>query len=214
MIVVFSGIDSSGKTTQIALFENYCAKKGYNVRKIWGKGRGTPGVLLIKDIFRPDKHLSEDGKKEYRKKVYGSRKKKVLLLIASILDLYWYFGIYYRLLNLTHKILICDRYIWDTYIDFRSEFPEFDIDKWWIWMFALLLVPKSKHSFMFFISAEESYARDIAKGDKTLDPLDIKRVKVERYMNLINKNKWEVVIDGMQDRQTIFKTVISKVFPK
>ena len=214
MIISFSGIDSSGKTTQLDIFEQYCKNEGYNVKKIWGKGRGTPGVLLLKEIFRGDKHMTQEEKKEYRKEVYKNSKKRCLLLTASILDLWWYFGLYYRFLNWTHKILICDRYIWDTYIDFLSEFPEYNVDNWIIWKIAVALAPHPKYSFMFYISAEESYRRDQQKGDPDLDPIEIKRAKVDKYMKQINSGKWNVVIDGTNDRQSISEQVRTTVFGK
>lgn len=214
MIVAFSGIDSSGKTTQIDIFEKYCNEKNLCVGKIWGKGRGTPGVMLIKGIVRGDRGMSPEQKKEYRANVYKNGRKRKLLLTASILDLWWYFGLWYRIMNWTHKILICDRYLWDTYIDFRSEFPEFEIDNWKIWKIAVKLAPKPMHSFMFYITAEESYRRDQQKGDLTLDPLEVKIAKVDKYMKLINNGKWEVVIDGTRDRESISKEVHKTVFGK
>lgn len=212
MIVAFSGIDSSGKTTQIDIFEKYCKDQKICVGKIWGKGRGTPGVLLIKEIVRQDRGMTPEQKKEHREQIYKNSKKRYWLLTASILDLWWYFGLWYRIKNWTHKILICDRYIWDTYIDFRSEFPEYDIDNWFIWKTAVKLAPKAKHSFMFYITAEESYRRDQQKGDLTLDPLEVKIAKVDKYMKLINSGKWEVVIDGTRDRESISEEVRKTVF--
>jgi len=88
MIVAFSGIDSSGKTTQIDLFEKTCKEKKLCVKKIWGKGRGTPGVMLIKGIVRGDRGMSAEEKKEYRANVYKNSRKRKLLLTASILDLW------------------------------------------------------------------------------------------------------------------------------
>ena len=63
MIIAFSGIDSSGKTTQIDIFECECKNRGLRVGKIWGKGRGTPGVMLIKGIVRGDRGMSAEQKK-------------------------------------------------------------------------------------------------------------------------------------------------------
>lgn len=212
MIVTFSGIDSSGKTTQLDRFFNLCREKKIKVYKIWGKGRGTPGVMLIKNIIRRDQGMNAEQKKEYRSSIYKNGKKRRMLLTASIIDLWWYFGIYYRILNLFNKVLICDRYIWDTYIDFRTEFPEFEIDNWLIWKVTVALTPKPKHSFMFYITTEESYLRDQQKGDLTLDPLEVKKAKVEKYMKLINCGKWEVVIDGTRDRDSITNEVNDTIF--
>lgn len=208
----FSGIDSSGKTTQIELLIKYCKENNIDVYKRWSKGRATPGILWLKEVFRKDKGMERAEMLEYREANWNNPKKKFLLLVASILDLWWFWGIYYRILDRKHEVFICDRYIWDTYIDFKTEFPEYDVDKWLIWKIAVALSPKPKHSFMFFITAEESFRRDNAKGDPDRDELDRKKEKVEKYMKLMDQNKWDTIVSGMQTREEMFKIVKGKIF--
>jgi thymidylate kinase len=207
MMYTFSGIDSSGKTTQIELLKSYCDNNGIKYHYHWIKGRATPVVMFLKELFRKDKGLSDEGKMEYREQVYQNRNKKFLLLTVSILDLIWYWGLYYRILKFKHKLLICDRYVWDTYIDFRTEFPEFNIDKWLIWKMAKGFAPKPNGSFLFQITAEESLKRDIAKGDATPDALPRKQAKVEKYSELVKQGKWSYVVDGTKPKDEIFNFV-------
>jgi hypothetical protein len=70
--------------------EKLLRKNNIKAKKVWGKARGTPGVEFIKKLVRRDKSMSFGKKMEYRAQIYKSFKKKRLLLIASILDLYWY----------------------------------------------------------------------------------------------------------------------------
>lgn len=208
----FSGIDSSGKTTQIELLKKYCEENDIEYCDKWGKGRATPFVLWLKEVFRRDKKMSAEEKKVYRVKVYQNKRKKFLLLTASIIDLWWFWGVTYRRLNRKHQMLICDRYVWDTYIDFKTEFSEFNVDKWIIWKIAKALAPKPDHSFMFIISAEESFRRDNAKGDQDRDELDRKILKVESYKKLIAQGKWDTVVDGMQTREQMFDIIKKNIF--
>ena len=208
----FSGIDSSGKTTQIELLVEYCRANNIDVYKRWSKGRATPGVLWLKEVFRKDKGMQRAEMLEYREANWKNPKKKFALLVASILDLWWFWGIYYRILDRKHEVFICDRYIWDTYIDFKTEFPEYDVDRWLIWKIAAALAPKPKHSFMFFITAEESFRRDNAKGDPDRDELGRKKQKVEKYKKLMDQNKWDTIVSGMQTREEMFEIVKGKIF--
>ena len=76
MIVSFSGIDSAGKTTQIDRLHDYCKANKISVKKVWSKARGTPGVILLKELVRRDKKMDDVEKKEYRKTVFQSPKKQ------------------------------------------------------------------------------------------------------------------------------------------
>lgn len=207
----FSGIDSSGKTTQIEMLIQYCKDHNIEVYKRWSKGRATPGVLWLKELFRKDKGMERAEMLKYRESNWQNPKKKFLLLVASILDLWWFWGIYYRILNRKHQLFICDRYLWDTYIDFKTEFPEYNIDNWLIWKIAVALSPKPDHSFMFFITAEESFRRDNDKGDPDRDELERKIEKVEKYKQMMAKNKWDTIVDGMQTREEMFKIVKKEI---
>ena len=207
MIVSFSGIDSAGKSTQIDKLYEYCLIHNIKAKKIWGKARGTPGVMFIKSLVRKDSNMNHDEQLEYREKIYQNAKKKRLLLIASLFDLCWYFGIYYRLLNLFNTILICDRYVWDTYVEVINEF-DIDIDNWFLWKMVVWLSPKPQVSFMFVIPAEESIRRDIQKRDLTVDSLELKNRKINMYMGLLKQRKWTNIIDGLTPIDMIHKNIL------
>ena len=49
----FSGIDSSGKTTQIELLIKYCKENKIDVYKRWSKGRATPGAVSYTHLTLP-----------------------------------------------------------------------------------------------------------------------------------------------------------------
>lgn len=208
MIISFSGIDSSGKSTQIELLCKYCIKNNIKVKKIWGKARGTPGVVFIKNLLRKDKNMSFEKKMKYRQEIFNNPWKKKLLLFASLLDLCWYWGFYYRILNSQNEVLICDRYIWDTYVEVKNEFYGIDIDQWLVWKLAVFLAPKPSKSLIFIIPAEESIMRDIQKKDLTVDSLELKKNKINLYLDLVNQGKWTNVINGLNSIEEIHNVVM------
>lgn len=211
MIVSFSGIDSAGKTTQIDLLYTYCKKNGVSVKKVWSKARGTPGVLLLKELVRQDKKMDAEGKKEYRKNVFQSPKKQKLLYIASMLDLCWYWGIYYRVLGATVKILICDRYLWDTYVELNQDFPYVNIDKSILWKLLKRVAPHPKVSFVFIIPPEVSLERDYQKNAAGIDDISIKKMKIARYMQCVENNCWTHVMNGINTIDELHQQVLKAV---
>lgn len=208
MIVSFSGIDSAGKTTQIEMLLRYCDENNIRAKRLWGKARGTPGVEFLKSLVRRDRKMSKEEKQEYRAEFFQNMKKKRFLLIMSLLDLLWYFGIYYRIESLFHKVTILDRYVWDTYIEVSTEFTGIHFKNWLLWKMVVWLSPKPRHSFLFVIPAEESLRRDIQKNDLTVDALELKQAKIDLYMQLKDEEKWTHVMDGMKSREELHQSVL------
>lgn len=207
MIVSFSGIDSAGKTTQIDLLYRYCKEHRISIKKVWSKARGTPGVMFIKELVRKDRYMDTSGKAEYRAEVFANHKKKRLLLIASLLDLLWYWGLYYRLLTLFYKVVLFDRYIWDSLVEMKQDFEGIDFENWFLWKLVKFVAPNPKHSFLFVIPSEVSVARDIAKNDPTIEDIELKRAKIDRYLALRDEGKWNHVIDGLRTIEDIHEEI-------
>lgn len=209
MIVSFSGIDSAGKTTQVELLMEYFYNHGIKARKVWSKARATPGVVALKALFRKDKGLSEQEKIAYRKNIYRDTQKEKMLYIASMLDLCWYWGIYYRVLNLFYKYVICDRYIWDTYVEINSDFAGISIDKSILWKIVRTISPKPRTSFVFIVPAEVSLKRDMEKNAAGIEAIEVKKKKIDSYMRCINLNCWTNVMDGLRSVDELQKQVLS-----
>lgn len=210
-MIAFSGIDGSGKGTQIELIEKYFEHKDIKYKTIWARGSWTPGIEIVKKIVRKDHGFSEEQKEEYRREARSNPKKQRIILILSIIDLFWYFGLYYRYVYLTGRVLICDRYIWDTVADFRVNFSRYNFEKWLLWKLLLKVIPTPNPSFIFVISAEKSIERGLVKNEPHMETIDIKIPKVEEYFKLIKDNKWTHVIDGNLSVMEIHEIVKNEV---
>lgn len=211
MIISFSGIDSCGKGTQINLLKDNLQGREIKTNVIWARGTWTPGVELIKKIVRRDKGFSEDEKEEYRKQARTNPTSAKIILILSILDLIWYFGFWYRVQNLINRVLICDRFIWDTYVDFKVNFSSFNFEQWIIWKVLVLITPIPDVSVMLILTAEESYRRGVIKDEFFMESVEVKEQKVSVYDSLIQQNKWNLVIDATSPIDSVFNIIKSKV---
>lgn len=207
-MISFSGIDCSGKSTQIDLLKEEFKKNKINYQIIWSRGGYTPGVEFFKKILG----FRRRSKKKDRALVDQSEKKKQsrLLFVFSLIDLWFYYTITLRIKN-WFKLVICDRYIWDTYIDFKIKYPTINFENGFWWKLTLKTMLKPKLSFCFFVSAEESLRRSSLKDEPFPEPLEMRKKRVESYIQELNNNRWDCIVNATNGIKEVFNVVVNEI---
>mgnify|MGYP001215623312 CR=1 FL=1 len=164
-LFIFSGIDGSGKSTQIEIIAENLKYKGLKVATIWARGGYTPGFIFLKSCFRFlfGKNSIPSGYSQKRKKILKNNFLSKIWINIAIIDLIVYWAFYLRLKLLFVDVIICDRYIFDTYIDFKINFPYIEIDKFLFWKILLKSFLKPDLSILLMISFDESQRRLLKK---------------------------------------------------
>lgn len=202
-VITFSGIDCAGKSTQIEIIKEALDSHNIKNRVIWSRGGYTSWVEGIKTLVRRDKGFSDEEKKKYREDISNNSKKSKLLLWASIMDLVRYYGIVFRCIELTGTKILCDRYLWDTYIDFKMKYPTIDFSNWKSWKLLERIAKKPECSIVFTIPIEESMKRSVEKNDQHSEPYDFRLQRINQYIMAINENKWQYVVDAMKSKELV-----------
>lgn len=205
-MISFSGIDCSGKSTQIKLLEEYFKHQNKPYEVIWSRGGYTPGIERIKRILRGNKKISKEERIVHSEKVNKNSIKRKVLFIASLIDLWFYYSISLRLKGV-RKIIICDRYIWDTYIDFKMKYPEYRFEKGFWWNFILKTMVKPNPSFCFFIPASESMRRSTLKDEPFPEPEFVRQERIDWYFRESKNSRWDYVIDANRPINDVFEEV-------
>lgn len=206
-MITFSGIDCSGKSTQIDIVVKNLEKEGKKCSVIWSRGGYTPWIEAFKTMIRPDKNYSKEEKEAYRASISGNGRKSKLLLWASICDLIRYYGIVFRWIELRGTTLICDRYIWDTYIDFKVKYPGIEFENWLIWKLLIRMYYKPQHSIILTIPAEESVRRSMLKNDPHPEPIEMRKKRINMYFEEIRNKRWTNTVDATVSIQEVAEQV-------
>ena len=183
-MIVFSGLDGAGKSTQIDLLKSYIKNKHSRVELFWSRGGYTPGMQFLKDLIRISKRsktLSEQSQSKIREKSFSNPLIRKLWLSVAIVDLLFFYAIYLRIKAIFGYIIICDRYIIDTQIDFKLNFPQENIEKWLLWKILLVFSKKPKKHFVITIPVNESIRRSALKYEPFPDSKEILHLRLKNY---------------------------------
>jgi thymidylate kinase len=216
LLICFTGIDGSGKTTQAKLLIDWLASQHIKSIYIWSRGEvlSIRRILLFlgRSALRTSTHEINNDRNSYR--TYQSRKSKLLRnpLISTIWSI---------TTTLEHMIqinwdirgklkagffIVCDRYFWDSTIDMailNRKAPQWLSGR--INTFLWKLVPHPAITFWVDVPPEEAIKRknDIPSYDYLL-----KRAEFYRYLAKIDAI---TVIDGCSDLDAIHHEISHKV---
>jgi thymidylate kinase len=209
MLISFSGLDCAGKSTQITLLKEYLQDRGYAVSEVWSRGGYTPGIEAMKNLMRGghSKAPEEQSAEERQAKVEAEPRGGKLLLWLSILDLVFYWGICFRHKSQGKKVLFCDRYYWDTYIDFSIKYPKVSFDRWLVWKLMTAFYRKPDVSLVLTVTPEESMRRSDLKFEPFPEPKEKRVARLNRYVEEIKNGRWQYEIDCMRQIEPIQKEI-------
>lgn len=200
MHIIFSGMDGSGKSTQIKLLVDYYNNK--KIRLLWARGGYTPSFKFFKKIikFFMSFFSSEPSKERYqfrsenndslRKGLFANNLFVRIWLLISIIDLGIYLIIYLRYLKLRGFIIINDRCHIDTEIDFLLRFPLHFNANGLLWRSIVAMVPCPDIAFICMVDPEMSITRSLIKKDLYSDPIEHLADRYSLYTSLPSKTNW------------------------
>lgn len=210
-MISFSGIDCCGKSTQIDLLCKDLEKQGKKYQVIWSRGGYTPGIERVKKLLRGGSSASKEEKISYSEQVNSNSKKRKLLFVASLMDLWFYYSVSLRLKEWFGTIVICDRYIWDTYIDFKIKYPDYDFERGFWWRLTLKTMLKPQASFCMFIPAEESMRRSSLKEEPFPESVEARRERIDWYVRERENNRWQYVIDATKSIEEVYSAIVERL---
>ena len=211
-LIAFSGLDGAGKSTQIDLLSIALKEKGKKPVYLWTRGGYTGPLNALKALLRciMGRKLPPSGRNDKRDKAFKKIWVRNLWLTLAILDLMLVYGIYVRVYRTFGRIVIVDRYLWDTWIDFRLNFPEVKVDRWILWRILKWVTPEPAASFLMLIPVEESLRRSKQKNEPFPDSEEVLQKRANLYLELSSLYDW-LVLDCLKPIDVIRKEIKSRL---
>ena len=209
--VALSGIDGAGKSTQLELLERRLRTRGRDVVCMWTRGGSTSGALAVKALLRilAGKRLPAAGNSARREELLGRPWIQQLWLLLAILDLIRIYGFVIRAYRLAGKAVICDRYLWDSLIDFKIMFPSISVEQSLLWRLLVFLAPVPERAVLLMIPLALSEARCAQKYDPFPETPERRKRRFQLYEEASVAQYWEV-IDSTDSRDTVFRKILNE----
>ena len=213
MLISFSGIDSAGKPTQILKIVEYFKSRGRKTKVIWSRGGYTPLFNIFKSILRKitGDALPKPGASKHRDKTFNKKWVRMIWLDMALFDMTFFYYLYFRFLKMWGYVVIADRYLYDTYIDFELKFQKDSFEKNILWRILVYLSPRPDISLILTIPIDESLRRSNLKNEPFSENLIQRKKRFDMYQNLIDENKWDFIIDGLQPIDEVFSNIRQKL---
>ncbi len=209
-IVVFTGIDGSGKTTAAKLTQSRLNKGGVECSYVWGRF----GSILIDSLVRVSKKTifsqtfdNKPANDFQRAKSYVFRNRFTGLLYTSfmLVDYIWQLLYKFWLPHIRRINLVCDRYSYDTIIDLTVDLAySIDTCQRLLKIFHLL-APRPDVTFLIDLPVEVAFGR---KED--IPSLEYLRRRRELYNHVSGKYGF-ITLDGVESPETIVEMGMRKI---
>lgn len=212
-LVAFSGLDGAGKSTQIHHLKTKFIDLNYKSVVVWSRVGYTQGMQKIKNFFRERSAnvIPSPGDLETRKKKFDNKVIKRIWIYLSIIDLIILYSVYFRVKRLFGYIVIADRYIIDSLIDFKINFPSTNIEKLFLWKILVFISPKPDRHFIALISVTESLRRSSLKNEPFPDSEERLEYRKKMYEKYIKKNKYAFFLNCEKSIDEIHEIILSKL---
>jgi thymidylate kinase len=193
-VISFSGVDCSGKSTQISVVIDKMRQRGQRPIYLWLRVGYTPLFSALKNVGRRllGRERLPQGQSVRRERFMSSGWKRSLWLHLAFADMALQTAILIRLLPLFRYSVLCDRYIEESEMDLLLNFGD-QAARLPAWRFVKAIAAKPDVRILFDLPFEESLKRSILKQEPFPDPEEKRRRRAALYEMLKQQNMYHII---------------------
>ena len=197
MIISLSGVDGSGKTTQIDLLVEALHEAGYETSVVWFRAGYSELMDWLRAAIRRRKPnlVPTTAVPQARQKAFSRPHVRLAWIGMALTDILLNLAGRIRLLEAQGKVVICDRYLFDSMLDLEFRFGEFAKIRGLVEQGLMFIVPRPDVSILLMVPREVMHQRLAVKEEPFPDPPELRDRRYDRYEEW-GRSDHVVVIDG------------------
>jgi thymidylate kinase len=167
MIVAISGVDCSGKSTQIERLLEHLRSHGREAAVLWFRPGYSPELDAVRRFLRlcSGSALPPPGPSKEREEAFSRGWVRLGWVCIATLDTLWSYGVKLRFYALGGKFIICDRYVFDGILDLHLRFPGLVGLGGWIATLLRALTPTPAINVLLHLPVEVARERQARKAE-------------------------------------------------
>jgi len=208
-IIALSGVDCSGKTTQLKKLEEALKRPDVKVVRVWfrpGYSRGLDVARRAVRWLRPEA-LPTASQWEARRAAFSRRWVATTWVLMALMDMVLHYGLWLRALRLAGYTVLADRGASDGYLDLQLRFPNLRVERWLSWRIAARLFAIPDHALVLNLSYEEMLKRMNLKKEPFPDPPDVRDARFMAYQRMAREEEM-VAIDANESVEEVHRQIM------
>jgi len=219
LLISVSGIDSSGKSTQLSRLLEAAQARGERPVRLWSRPGYTPTLEAAKASLKRFRSsgaaaTNTEGAKPRtyprRAASFRSGLRKRAWLSLALLDLIWWYGVRLRAWRAAGRTVICDRYLPDCWVDFRVNFPDDDVESWLLARALAAVAPRPDAAFLLHIPVEESLQRSLGRDRRFRESAAVLGRRLAVYEALAGESG-VAPLDGRRPAEALAREIDARV---
>ncbi len=212
MLIALSGVDGGGKTSYAHALVEALQNCGLDAHYVWTRVGSQKGLQSLAKRWtsksippgNPDSRLSASDRFEKTRALLSHRWRYIAWKTVNMLDLCLFYNLILRLKLLRRRIVVCDRYVSDIFVDlhlYGDGRPRL------IWLKLLSwLLPRPRAGIL--LTVPEELASQRSSDPECMDSL---RMQAQLYNQTHERLKLTVVDNGYREFRDVCNDLVSRV---
>jgi len=211
-LITLSGVDCSGKTTQLELLAKALSSAGKRVKQVWFRPGYSQEMDLLRKVVRKASPsvMPRHTESKAREQVFAKSGVSESWVAMALLDCFLQCACKVRIYLAQGYTVICDRFLADAQLDLLLRFPHLQsIYKPSLWALRAL-APTPDHALLLNLPYELLDARIEAKNEPFPDAEDVRIQRWQAYQDFSHAADFSAV-DSSQTISEVHSDILAIV---